>query len=111
MLLLLLALLVPALARSEPTAPWPDTLVSRLEALALLETLNAEILASRSATFTLEKWCADHRLSGTAEPKIVARQGNDKAKPAFRDFLALWKDADPDIPIFKEARAEYARIQ
>jgi hypothetical protein len=46
--------------------PWPDTLVSRLEALALIETLNAEILASRSATLTLEKWCADHGLAGVA---------------------------------------------
>jgi hypothetical protein len=82
MLPLLLALLVPALACAEPAAPWPDTLVVRLEALALIETLNAEILASRSATFTLEKWCADHRLSGDAEPRILARQGNDKAKPA-----------------------------
>ncbi len=82
MLLLVLALLVPALACAEPATLWPDTVVSRLEALALIETLNAEILASRSATFTLEKWCADHRLSGDAEPKILARQGNDKAKPA-----------------------------
>src|SRR5947209_7714436 len=82
MLPLLLALFVPALACAEPAAPWPDTVVSRLEALALIETLNAEILASRSATFALEKWCVDHRLSGDAEPKILARQGNDKAKPA-----------------------------
>jgi Flp pilus assembly protein TadD len=34
-----------------------------------------------------------------------------KAKAAYQDFLALWKDADPDIPILKEARAEYARLQ
>jgi hypothetical protein len=33
--------------------------LSRLEALALLETLNAEILASRGTTLTLEKWCAE----------------------------------------------------
>lgn len=57
----------PALAR----APWPDDFVGRLEALALLETLNAELLAGRSATLVLEKWCADHRMA--AEPKIVAR--------------------------------------
>lgn len=80
-LALLLALLAPALVHAEP-ASWPDTPVARLEALALIETLNAEILASRSATFTLEKWCGDHRLSGTAEPKIVARQIEAKAKPA-----------------------------
>src|SRR5437879_3295581 len=59
--------------RAEPAARWPDTFVSRLEALALMQTLSADILASRSATFTLEKWCDDHRLSGAAAPKIVAR--------------------------------------
>jgi eukaryotic-like serine/threonine-protein kinase len=34
-----------------------------------------------------------------------------KAKTAYRDFLALWKDADPGIPILKEAEAEYAKLQ
>ncbi len=34
-----------------------------------------------------------------------------KAKNAYQDFLALWKDADPDIPILKQAKAEYARLQ
>jgi DNA-binding winged helix-turn-helix (wHTH) protein/predicted Zn-dependent protease len=33
-----------------------------------------------------------------------------KAKSAYRDFLALWKDADPDIPIFNQAKAEYAKL-
>ena len=32
-----------------------------------------------------------------------------KAKAAYQDFLTLWKDADPDIPILKEAKAEYAK--
>ena len=35
----------------------------------------------------------------------------DKAKTAYADFLTLWKDADPDIPILKEAKAEYAKLQ
>jgi eukaryotic-like serine/threonine-protein kinase len=34
-----------------------------------------------------------------------------KAKAAYKDFLTLWKDADPDIPILKEAKAEYAKMQ
>ena len=34
-----------------------------------------------------------------------------KAKSACQDFFALWKDADPDIPILKEAKAEYAKLQ
>jgi eukaryotic-like serine/threonine-protein kinase len=34
-----------------------------------------------------------------------------KARVAYQDFLTLWKDADPDIPILKEAKAEYAKLQ
>jgi eukaryotic-like serine/threonine-protein kinase len=34
-----------------------------------------------------------------------------KAKAAYQDFFALWKDADPDIPILKQAKAEYAKLQ
>jgi tetratricopeptide (TPR) repeat protein len=34
----------------------------------------------------------------------------NKAKAAYQDFFALWKDADPDIPILKQAKAEYARL-
>ena len=34
-----------------------------------------------------------------------------KAESAYKDFLTLWKDANPDIPILKEAKAEYAKLQ
>jgi tetratricopeptide (TPR) repeat protein len=34
-----------------------------------------------------------------------------KAKTAYKDFLTLWKDADPDIPILKQAKAEYEKLQ
>ena len=34
-----------------------------------------------------------------------------KAKSAYQDFLTLWKNADPDIPILKHAKAEYAKLQ
>jgi eukaryotic-like serine/threonine-protein kinase len=34
-----------------------------------------------------------------------------KARTNYQDFFALWKDADPDIPILKEAKAEYAKLQ
>ncbi len=36
---------------------------------------------------------------------------NGKAKAAYTDFLALWKEADPDIPILRQARAEYAKLK
>jgi hypothetical protein len=63
-----IAACVPAYAQESPA--WPDTYVARLQALALIETLNAEVLASRSATLTLEAWCRDHQLA--KEPAIVA---------------------------------------
>ena len=34
-----------------------------------------------------------------------------KARTVYQDFFALWKDADPDLPILKEAKAEYAKLQ
>ena len=36
---------------------------------------------------------------------------NAGARTAYQDFFALWKDADPEIPILKEAKAEYANLQ
>jgi eukaryotic-like serine/threonine-protein kinase len=43
--------------------------------------------------------------------RALAMSGDKiKARAAYQDFLSLWKDADPDIPILKQARAEYARI-
>ena len=44
--------------------------------------------------------------------RAYALQGDTtKAKAAYQDFLSLWKDADPDIPILKEAKTEYAKLQ
>ena len=34
-----------------------------------------------------------------------------KSKTAYHDFLTMWKDADSDIPILREAQAEYAKLQ
>ncbi len=43
--------------------------------------------------------------------RAYALQGDHvKARVAYEDFFALWKDADPDIPILKEAKAEYAKL-
>ncbi len=44
--------------------------------------------------------------------RAYAVQGDTtKAKAAYQDFLALWKDADPDIPVLKQAKAENAKLQ
>jgi len=47
---------------------------------------------------------------GLARAYAMAGDGA-KAKAAYQDFLTLWKDADPDIPILKQAKAEYAKLQ
>jgi len=44
--------------------------------------------------------------------RAYAMQGDTaKARAAYQDFLTLWKDADPDIPILKQAKAEYVKLQ
>ena len=64
----------------------------------------------------------DHRGIVGADPigalahlqlgRVFALSGNTaKAKTAYQDFLTLWKGADPDIPILRQANAEYAKVQ
>jgi hypothetical protein len=57
----------------------PDGFVARVEALALLQTLNADLLSHDSATLTLERWCDAHRLA--SPPRIVADRVTGAEKP------------------------------
>jgi eukaryotic-like serine/threonine-protein kinase len=51
-------------------------------------------------------------LARFGRARAFAVQGDAaKARTAYQDFFALWEDADPDIPILKEAKAEYAKLQ
>jgi predicted Zn-dependent protease len=44
--------------------------------------------------------------------RAYAMQGDiTKARAAYQDFLTIWKDADPDVPILQQAKAEYAKLQ
>ncbi len=47
-----------------------------------------------------------YALDATKSPAV-----RDKAGAAYQDFLTLWNDADPDVPILKEAKAEYAKLE
>jgi hypothetical protein len=42
---------------------------------------------------------------------VVPTGDTARAKAAYQDFLTLWKDADPEIPIYKQAKAEHAKLQ
>jgi chorismate-pyruvate lyase len=58
---------------------WRDTYLARLEALALIETLSADLLAAHSATLTLDRWCADHHMA--ADSKVHAQRVAAADKP------------------------------
>ncbi len=98
----LLALPLLASAARADDHVWRDDYVTRLEALALLQTLNAELLSNDSATLTLDAWCATHKLADPA--RIIAERvtGPDEAPTAEqRQILAV----APDEPVrFRRVR-------
>jgi predicted Zn-dependent protease len=54
----------------------------------------------------------EYPLSYLGLARAYALQGDSaKSRTAYQDFFALWKDADPNIPILREAKAEYAKLQ
>jgi len=96
-------LVAPLHAREpEPSPAWRDDATTRLEALALLQSLNAELLSHPSATLTLERWCGAHHLA--TEAKVVAErvQGEDKPLPA---------DARGQLQISADEPVRYRRVQ
>jgi len=50
-------------------------------------------------------------LRARTDQGVAADAARVRALTAYKDFLTLWKDADPDIPILKQAKAEYAKLQ
>ncbi|HKR77571.1 MAG TPA: hypothetical protein VJR95_13000 [Rhodanobacter sp.] len=81
---------------------WPDTPLARTQALAELQTLNAELLSHPSATLTLERWCGAHHLA--AQAKVVAHRVQGEDKPLPPDGRALL-GIGPDEPV------RYRRVQ
>jgi predicted Zn-dependent protease len=55
--------------------------------------------------------CETGPLARVGLARAYVLQGNSsKAKATYQDFLTLWKDADPDIPVLKEAKLDYAKL-
>jgi len=67
-----------------------------------------KILSHRWLCATSAHCAVSHLQLGRA---YTLEGDKSKARTAYQDFLALWKDADPDIPVLKEAKAEYAKLQ
>jgi serine/threonine protein kinase/Flp pilus assembly protein TadD len=75
-------------------------------ALARLGLARAYALEAGSARVGTAAPGRPAERSSAVDPAALA-----KARAAYQDFLTLWKDADPDIPILKQAKAEYAKLQ
>jgi hypothetical protein len=60
----------------------------------------------------LPNWGLYYSISYLGLARASALAGNQaKAKTAYQDFLTLWKNADPDIPVLQQAKAEYMKLQ
>lgn len=85
-----------------PAPPWRDTPIARLEALALIQTLNAELLSSSSATRTLERWCQIHAL---AEPAQIVARRIDATETAASEAIRQ------DLQVSAEEPVQYRRVE
>jgi tetratricopeptide (TPR) repeat protein len=82
-------------------ALWKSPLASPLMSLPELGLARA---------YAAEAGLSRHSETGGVKPPLQPG-ALVKARAAYQDFFALWKDADPDIPILKEAKAEYAELK
>jgi chorismate-pyruvate lyase len=83
-------------AQGQASQPaWPDTYLARIEALAALQTLNAELLSHDSATSTLERWCAEHRLATPARIVAIRVAGIDKPPTSLQRRELGVSEAEP----------------
>jgi hypothetical protein len=68
--------------------------------------------ANWGATWVHPYWGQYYSLSYLGMARGFAYAGESaKARKAFQDFFELWKDADPDIPVLQQAKAEYAELR
>ena len=95
-LLAVLAAGSAAFAQGAAPSPWPDTYLGRVEALAVMESLNSALLSSRSATATLEAWCADHYMADP--PRITAQRVPGADKPVTSEQRTRLQ-IGPDEPV------------
>jgi tetratricopeptide (TPR) repeat protein len=113
-----------AIVALEPALPYelgsppPGTTMypAYLRGLAYLAQKNGPAAAAEFQKFPDHPGIVQNFLLGSLAHLQLARAyvmagATAKAKSAYQDFFVLWKDADHDIPILKEAKAEYAKLQ
>jgi tetratricopeptide (TPR) repeat protein len=68
--------------------------------------------ASWASTWRFPNWGLYYSISYVGLARASELAGDTgKARKAFQDFFALWKDADQDLPILKQAKVEYAKLR
>jgi len=87
-----------------------------IRGLAYLAQRNGPAAAAEFQKFLDHRGIVQNFLLGSLARLQLARAyalsgDTAKAKTVYQDFLALWKDADPDVPILTQAKAEYAKLQ
>jgi hypothetical protein len=100
----MIALLLLAAAPA-PDPVWPNTPLARVEALALLQSLNAALLSSDSATLTLDGWCARHHLAPDGT-KIIAERVRGADKPVTAELRA-----DLQVSAAEPVRYRHVRLR
>jgi serine/threonine protein kinase/tetratricopeptide (TPR) repeat protein len=112
-----------AIAQTEAATAY-DLGATRVKAFRLLSTRGEAFLQAHDGAKAAAEYqkILDHRglestsilysLAHLGLGRAYAIQGDTaKAKTAYQDFFAVWKDADPDVPILKTARAEYEKLK
>ena len=95
----------PGLVFNEPIAALARLGLARAYALEARAGGTAAVLARNHGSTT-----GDTPMNRGSQP-VPRADTLAQARAAYQDFFNLWKDADPDIPILKQAKAEYAKLQ
>jgi tetratricopeptide (TPR) repeat protein len=91
-----------------------EALYTRASAL-LMAGQSADAVQEFQKTLNLRNFGATDLFVSLAQLGLarayVAEGDKAKGRTAYQDFLGAWKDADPDVPLLKQAQAEYAKVQ
>jgi eukaryotic-like serine/threonine-protein kinase len=111
---------VKAVELLQPTTPYELGWDARLQPIYARGQAYLKAKQGREAAAEFQKLLDHHQIGFTSAVCSIAHLqlgraralsgDNAGARTAYQDFFALWKDADPDVPILKEAKAEYAKL-
>jgi hypothetical protein len=85
----------PVKASKAPAPAWQDDYTTRLEALALLQSFNVDLLSHDSATQTLGRWCEKHRLADPADIVADREPGAERPPTAEQRQILRVTEAEP----------------